>query len=210
MCMYDIYLFSLSFSLQATEHDIEKIYQHASQQDHILLRRSLYIGPTNIIKNERYIFDEEKNKMMKKIMRYPPGLLKIFDEIIVNAVDNKYRDPNMNKIEVTINPKENSITVWKNGEGIPIVIHKTYNEYLPTLLFSKLLFSSNFNDYEDQTTSGRHGYGAKLTNIFFKKFTVETSDRKSKRKFVQTWFNNNTKTDGPKIFSDIDVVEDCT
>lgn len=174
------------------------------------MRRSLYIGSTDIIKNERYFYDEEKNKMIKKFMSYPPGLLKIFDEILMNAVDNKYRDPKMNKIEVTINQKENSITVWNNGEGIPIVIHKTYNEYLPTLLFSKLLFSSNFNDYMDQTTSGRHGYGAKLTNIFSKRFTVETSDRKSKRKFVQTWCNNNTKTDGPKVFSDIDVVEDCT
>lgn len=33
------------------------------------------------------------------------GLYKIFDEIIVNAADNKQRDPSMNRIEVTIDPE---------------------------------------------------------------------------------------------------------
>lgn len=32
-----------------------------------------------------------------------PGLYKIFDEIIVNASDNKQRDPSMDTIKVEIN-----------------------------------------------------------------------------------------------------------
>ena len=31
-----------------------------------------------------------------------PGLYKIFDEILVNAADNKQRDPKMNTIKVDI------------------------------------------------------------------------------------------------------------
>ena len=41
---------------------------------------------------------------MLKDIEYVPGLYKIFDEILVNAADNKVRDPKMDKVEVTIDP----------------------------------------------------------------------------------------------------------
>lgn len=41
---------------------------------------------------------------------------------------------------------------------------------------------------------GRNGYGAKLCNIFSKKFTVETSSRENDRCFKQTWTDNMGKT----------------
>ena len=44
-----------------------------------------------------------------------PGLYKIFDEIMVNAADNKQRDSSMTKIKVNIEPEEGRITVWNNG-----------------------------------------------------------------------------------------------
>lgn len=33
--------------------------------------------------------------------------------------------------------------------------------------------SSNYDDNEQRVTGGRNGYGAKLTNIYSSKFTVE-------------------------------------
>lgn len=48
--------------------------------------------------------------------------------------------------------------------------------YIPEMVFGYLLTGSNFNDAEKRTTGGRHGYGAKLTNIFSRSFTVETAD----------------------------------
>jgi DNA topoisomerase-2 len=41
------------------------------------------------------------------------------------------------------------------------------------------LTSSNYDDDEKKITGGRNGYGAKLTNIFSKKFTVESADSKT-------------------------------
>ena len=35
---------------------------------------------------------------------YVPGLYKIFDEILVNAADNKVRDPRMDTLRVDIDP----------------------------------------------------------------------------------------------------------
>lgn len=52
-----------------------------------------------------------------------PGLYKIFDEILVNAADNKQRDKNMDAIKVTIDREKGEISVWNNGRGIPIEIH---------------------------------------------------------------------------------------
>lgn len=49
---------------------------------------------------------------------YVPGLYKIFDEILVNAADNKQRDAKMNSLEVVIDPENNLISVQNNGKGI--------------------------------------------------------------------------------------------
>ncbi len=46
---------------------------------------------------------------------------------------------------------------------------------------------------------GRNGYGAKLCNIFSKKFIVETSCKESKKYFKQTWEGNMGKTQEPTI-----------
>jgi len=49
-----------------------------------------------------WIYDSESEKMVHKSISYVPGLYKIFDEIIVNAADNKQRDKNMTCIKVKI------------------------------------------------------------------------------------------------------------
>ena len=59
------------------------------------------------------------------------------DEILVNAADNFQRDNRMNCIQVDIVPEENLISVWNNGQGIPIEIHKEHNIYVPEMIFGK-------------------------------------------------------------------------
>ena len=55
------------------------------------------------------------------------------------------------------------------------------------------------DDDEKKVTGGRNGYGAKLCNIFSKKFIVETSCKETKKYFKQTWTNNMSKTQDPVI-----------
>jgi DNA topoisomerase-2 len=43
----------------------------------------------------------------------------------------------MNLIKVDINQAEGTISVWNNGKGIPIEIHKEHNCYVPELIFGK-------------------------------------------------------------------------
>jgi DNA topoisomerase-2 len=107
-----------------------------------------------------WVWDSQENKIVHRQINFIPGLYKIFDEIIVNAADNKQRDPTMNRIDVEINPTANFIRVGNNGKGIPIVVHQEHKIYVPELIFGNLLTGTNFNDDEEKTTGGRNGYGA--------------------------------------------------
>ena len=78
-------------------------------------------------------------------------------------------------------------------------MHKKENVYVPELIFGHLLTSSNYNDNIKKVTGGRNGFGAKLTNIFSKKFTVTTADSSNKKKYTQVFKNNLSEICPPKI-----------
>lgn len=177
---------------------VERIYQKKTQLEHILLRPDTYIGSVEPVTQQMWVFDEDTGMNCRDIT-FVPGLYKIFDEILVNAADNKQRDKTMNCIKVNIDPENNTISVWNNGKGIPVVEHKVEKVYVPALIFGQLLTSSNYDDDEKKVTGGRNGYGAKLCNIFSLKFTVETACRESKRCFKQTWFDNMGRAGESKI-----------
>ena len=146
-----------------------------------------------------WVYDQATGNVVMRPCTFVPGLYKIFDEIIVNAADNKQRDPQMNRIEVTINPEQKMIRVGNNGTGIPIVMHQEHKCYVPELIFGHLLTGSNFDDEEAKTTGGRNGYGAKLANIFSTKFVIETNDKSRKLKYKQTFTNNMRDKSEPEV-----------
>jgi len=80
-------------------------------------------------------------------------------------------------------------------------MHSKEKMYIPELIFGNLLTSDNYDDKKNKkrTTGGRNGFGAKLTNIFSKSFTVETVDSSRGKKYVQTWNDNMVKRNDPKI-----------
>jgi len=176
---------------------VERIYQKKTQLEHIILRPDSYIGSPNPV--TEFMWIHEDDHMVNKEIKYVPGFYKIFDEILVNAADNKQRDPKMDTIKLEIKPEEKMISIMNNGKGIPVEFHKEQKMYVPTMIFGHLLTSSNFNDDEQKTTGGRNGYGAKLCNVFSTKFIVETADKKAKKSFKQTWGSNMTKAGEPKI-----------
>ncbi|KAK1382463.1 putative DNA topoisomerase II [Heracleum sosnowskyi] len=123
--------------------------------------------------------------MKLRSISYVPGLYKIFDEILVNATDNKQRDPKMDCLRVDIDVDSNLISVFNNGDGVPVEIHKEEGVYVPELIFGHLLTSSNYDDDLKKTTGGQNGYGAKLANIFSTEFVIEIVDGKRLKKYKQ-------------------------
>ncbi|KXJ05524.1 DNA topoisomerase 2-beta [Exaiptasia diaphana] len=115
----------------------------------------------------------------------------------------------MSTIKIDINPEKNIISVWNDGKGIPIVMHKDHNVFVPTLIFGHLLTSSNYDDKQKKVTGGRNGYGAKLCNIFSTKFSVETACSESKQRFKQVWHNNMGKA-GEPVIKDFSSSKDFT
>uniref|UniRef100_A0A6P4ERW4 DNA topoisomerase 2 n=1 Tax=Drosophila rhopaloa TaxID=1041015 RepID=A0A6P4ERW4_DRORH len=184
---------------KASAMSIEQMYQKKSQLEHILLRPDSYIGSVEFTKELMWVYDTAQKRMVQKEISFVPGLYKIFDEILVNAADNKQRDKTMNTIKVDIDPERNVVSVWNNGQGIPVTMHKEQKMYVPTMIFGHLLTSSNYNDDEKKVTGGRNGYGAKLCNIFSTSFTVETATKEYKRSFKQTWGDNMQKASDAKI-----------
>lgn len=183
---------------KASKLSVERVYQKKTQLEHILLRPDTYIGSVEPVTQQMWVFDEDVG-MNQREVTYVPGLYKIFDEILVNAADNKQRDKNMTAIKITIDPESNTISIWNNGKGIPVVEHKDEKMYVPALIFGHLLTSSNYDDEEKKVTGGRNGYGAKLCNIFSTKFTVETACKEYRHSFKQTWQSNMTKASEPKV-----------
>ncbi|CAD2106595.1 DNA topoisomerase 2, putative [Plasmodium vinckei] len=183
---------------------IEERYQKKSQIEHILLRPDTYIGSVEMHTQQLWVWNKEKNRMVQKNITYVPGLYKIFDEIIVNAADVKAREKEksenpMTCIKIEINREQKKISVYNDGEGIPVDIHKEMNIYVPHMIFGELLTSDNYDDAEDRITGGRNGFGAKLTNIFSKEFTVQCGDNSRKREFKMTWSQNMSKFSEPHI-----------
>ena len=84
------------------EKTIEGMYQKKTQLEHILLRPDTYIGSVEPVTELMWIYDKEKEMMIQREIKYVPGLYKIFDEILVNAADNKQRDPKMDTIKIDI------------------------------------------------------------------------------------------------------------
>lgn len=192
--------------------NIEDIYQKKTPREHVLLRPDSYIGTIEKVEDDMWvlansIFNKKKKEILSNeeqslINRkhhqyihpikatYTPGLLKIYDEILVNAADNKQRDNTMSFIKVNIDPSTQTISIMNDGKGIPVVMHKTEQCYVVEMVMGNLMSGSNFNDTELKVVGGRNGFGAKLTNIFSKEFTVETIDTLSGKKYFQRWRDN--------------------
>ena len=173
---------------------------------HVYKLPDTYIGSTEKSTEEHYVKDE-KVVLFEGKCRIYSGEYKIFDEIIVNALDQYIRTNEnpafvkikVKNIDVLVDPEIGEITVRNDGEGIKIAKHSKEKVYNPELIFGHLLTSTNYNEKTLKHVGGKNGYGAKLTNIFSKKFTVETCD--GKNLYKQTFYDNMTRKDEPKLRS---------
>eukprot|EP00435_Cladocopium_sp_Y103_P000222 s3202_g1.t1 len=183
---------------KSSEKTVEQIYQKKTQLEHILLRPDSYVGSVERQHQEQWIRGDDGSMVLKQLS-FIPALYKIFDEILVNAADNLIRDPSMDTIKISIDRKKCLISVWNNGKGLPIEVHKEHGCYVPELVFGHLLTSDNYNDSEKKVVGGRNGYGAKLTNIYSKSFVVETVDSSCQKRYRQVWQKNMTSREEPEI-----------
>ena len=187
---------------------VEGKYKKYELLEHIQSLPDTYIGSTELTKIKTYIYCDENKKMVEKEITYIPGLLKIFDEVVVNAIDHSMRLKSETKenikhvknIKITIDKSDGKISIFNDGNGIDIEKHSEYNDiWIPELIFGELLTSTNYDKTQEKTWGGKNGFGAKLTNIFSKEFIIETVDHYTKKIYTQKFLNNMKERNKPQI-----------
>ena len=187
-------------------------YKSKELREHIYSDPDTYAGSIDAQEEEVYYYSEEDKRMVFGKVSFMECFYKLFDEILVNAIDQHHRVAGLirdghdckpvTRISVTIDEVTGLITVENDGTGIDVVLHPTKGIYIPQFLFGDLLTSINYTGEEEQrTVGGKNGYGAKITNIFSKEFTVETIDNKRGLHYKQTWHDNMQICDEPIITS---------
>ena len=174
--------------------------QKLTHIEHVLKRPDSYVGPVELGTEPYWILNGEK--FSKKNLKYSPALLKIFDEILVNAIDrNSLHPKQVSSISVAIDKDVGSVTIENNGPlgGIGVRMHEKEGLWNPELVFGHLLTSTNYDDTQKRIVGGRNGYGAKLANIYSTDFSVIIKDHETKQTYTQKWSKNMTICDPPKI-----------
>jgi len=179
---------------------VEK-YGKASGIEHVLLRPGMYIGGVSQETSEQYVFNAEKGIIERKSIKYSPGLYKILDEILVNAMDHAVRTKGTDcpVTEIIVNLDNDSLSVQNNGLPIEVIRSEKHGVYYPELVFGHLRSSENFDDTKIRMVGGMNGMGSKATNIFSKRFIVEVGDATNELKFCQEYSDNMSKRTTPKI-----------
>lgn len=75
-----------------------------SQQCQSVVNYSVWPGSVEPVTEVMWVYNSEEKCMVQREISYVPGLYKIFDEILVNAADNKQRDKKMDTIKINIDP----------------------------------------------------------------------------------------------------------
>lgn len=205
---------------------IELQYMKKKHRESILETPSMYVGSVKEQEEDMFIYDEDTKQIIKKKIKFRPGLYKLFDEGGVNMrdhvlrmldkiqkqekiiegklppnplidVNRKYRP--VKKIEFFIDVDNGTITLRNDGDSPDVAWHDSEKKYVPELIFGDLLSGTNFDKNQEKTWGGKHGYGAKLINVLSSEFIIEIVDSFRGLKYVQKFSDNMGTMEDPVI-----------
>ena len=116
----------------------EEAYQRLTPHEHVLARPGMYIGSPSVVTKSTWLYDDETQRMVWRSVQFNSGLYKIFDEILVNALDNRQRDPEGTRaIDIEVD-EAGRISVRNDGRGIPVRRHATEGLWVPEMILGEL------------------------------------------------------------------------
>lgn len=98
---------------------------------HVLDCSDVYIGDTGSNKRKEYIYSDDANKIIYQTVNAPEALIRIFVEVLTNAVDNVERSKKIQpckSIKVDLNLETGLTSIWNDGQVIPIIKNKEQNK----------------------------------------------------------------------------------
>ena len=180
----------------------QKKYIQLDPIEHIMKRPDMYCGSLRSRTSDEYISVSDLN-ITKSNITFSPAILRIFIEVLSNAIDNVKRSKDngipCKAIKVVINKETGETSVWNDGDVVPIEINEECDCYNHTMIFGRLLTGSNYDDEEDRIVAGRNGLGSKLCNVFSSEFSVEGVDPSNHKYLKQTWTNNMRNVSDPVV-----------
>jgi len=168
--------------------------------------------------------DNLSNYYTQPIKRdHTPALLKMFDEVIVNATDHQKgcrsleKEKKVTTIDISFDTKTGIFSCRNNGPGIPIVKHLDASQkagrdvYIPEVAACTFLAGSNLVKPADCIKGGINGVGLKLAAVHSAEFLLETVDNSNGRhlKYVQS-IQNQLKTIHPPTIWEIENGRNAT
>ena len=116
---------------------MKEIVEKLSHVDHVLKRPDSYVGSTSLVAEEYWLLNADATGFEKRLIRYSPALLKIFDEVLVNAIDrNSLYPKDVTSIKIDVDASTGAITIENNGPlgGVAVVENGKENAYNPELV----------------------------------------------------------------------------
>ena len=195
--------------VSSVEEKLAETYQQKTDIEHILDAPDTYIGPVDS-DNIKYWTLDESNNIVYQNYDFIGGLYKLFDEGIVNCRDHvvrlqqkkKNKEKNIvsvTEISITVDKATGVITMYNDGNGIDVAKHPENDLWIPEMIFGHLRTSTNYNKDEKKIVGGKNGFGFKLVLIYSKWGKIETVDHIRGKKYKQTFRDNLTTIEKPKI-----------
>ena len=181
-------------------------YSVLTDVEHLKQRKAVYIGEVSNLTKDIYVYDFKSKELIYKPITYNTGLLKLFDEIFSNAIDNYQRTLTLKTEYKTTNVHvelhSDHISVYNDGQSIPVKKQKvpTTDEemYIPQMIFTLLRSGSNFDDKNTKRTwGGMNGMGSKIVAFLSHKFEIELMCDKTF--YHQIVYDSTSKIDTPRI-----------
>jgi hypothetical protein len=115
---------------------VEKQYQRKTPLEHVLIRPDTYVGSTEVQESLAWLPNSAAAaRYSLRNASFVPALYKIFDEILVNALDNRQRDSSMAHLDVRRRRGAQSASPFATtANRIPVVLHATEGIYVPELV----------------------------------------------------------------------------
>lgn len=188
-------------TLKHESSDDEEEYKHLNDIEHIIRCKGMYLGAYRNSEQNTYTATiTPKLKLTKEKAVISTGLLKMFDELAMNAVDQISKS-GRGKNKLTYIHFDINNDGWfgcaNDGKGIPIKIFSGDTRYIPEVLFTQPKSGSNFKDVKEG--AGQNGIGIKLTTIMSSSVEIHVIDPSSDYK--QTVTNNGQTINAPTITS---------
>ena len=154
--------------------------QQKTQIEHVLHRPGMYIGSIVEERVEGFGLVGEKFEIVSR--SYVKGLVKAFNEVIDNSIDEYVRTKGQFATVISVQMTDTTFRCFDNGRGIPnekMVTLTGETKYQAEVAFTEMLSGSNY-DNKDEATIGTNGLGSKASSIFSTKSVIQNSDGKTR------------------------------